>query len=267
MPFGIITAGLLGGLLSGVAKSDNSRIVGGAAKRKLKRPSNKVSSKPKKDSPTTTVTVKVNLNLVISVYNEKGILVYRGSDLFKMIKPIWQYLFDNLTKYSKHLLLALIPEGEFYLSTDGIQDSKIKNLFVGSSVTITDSKVVYDKSIEVDADSKTVAKELTHLGLELTVRIPNELSLHKKELSEVIAYTIMDQGVNTWAGNPPLLLTINKEGDVTSENVAYIIDFFYECPESDLIKISPRNDPFNHHNPYLKWSVRNEYLKKLNKLK
>lgn len=264
MPFGIITAGLLGGLLSSFTNSDNNRIVGGATKRKPKKPK---ISKPKKDDNTTTVTLQVNLDLVISVYNEKGILVYRGSDLFKMIKSIWQYLFDNLTKYSKHLLLALIPEGEFYLSTDGVQDSKIKDLFVGSSVTITDSKVVYDKSIEVDADSKTVAKELTHLGLELTVKIPNELSLHKKELSEVIAYTIMDQGVNTWAGNPPLVMTINKEGDATSENVAYVVDFFYECPESDLIKINPRNDPFNHHNPYLKWSIRNEYLKKLNKLK
>ena len=36
MPFGIITAGLLGGLLSTFAKGNNSRIVGGAAKRKPK---------------------------------------------------------------------------------------------------------------------------------------------------------------------------------------------------------------------------------------
>lgn len=54
MPFGIKTAGLLGGLLSTFAKGNNSRIVGGATKRKPKKPSNKVSSKPKKEDLTVT---------------------------------------------------------------------------------------------------------------------------------------------------------------------------------------------------------------------
>ena len=145
---------------------------------------------------------------------------------------------------------------------------KVAVLGPKEKVIIKDGSLTF---LDQAAGAKDLITSLTnlsfHLDMELTVKIPNELSLHKKELSEVIAYTIMDQGVNTWAGNPPLVMTINKEGDATSENVAYVVDFFYECPESDLIKINPRNDPFNHHNPYLKWSIRNEYLKKLNKLK